>query len=149
MFIVTCEGVYRHEIVGIYTNLELAKQEALRVCKAQRDDHHHFYILYMPPNETYCGNIGGATSDKDTPSENSDQCLLQLIREDQRLRSGGTRSYKITWKPSEGNEQVLKGDEPNVPHITDPAIAFAYALMNGDPVAKDAFEDIVNARSGR
>lgn len=40
LFVVTVEGVYRHEIIGIYDAVEKADTRALEYIKAERDDYH-------------------------------------------------------------------------------------------------------------
>jgi hypothetical protein len=44
LFVVTKEGVYRHEIVGIYTDKGRAMGEAEVAIKAENDDYHEFYV---------------------------------------------------------------------------------------------------------
>ena len=43
-------GVYRHEIVGIYTSVVDSKARALEALCAEEDSHHTFDILEFPLN---------------------------------------------------------------------------------------------------
>lgn len=51
LYVVTREGIYRHEIVGIYDTKTKAKNRAISVCKAEQDDYHRFYIMVCKYNE--------------------------------------------------------------------------------------------------
>jgi hypothetical protein len=47
VFIVTREGVYRHEIEGVYPTEAEAREKALEVLKSQGDDYHAFDVMWM------------------------------------------------------------------------------------------------------
>ena len=57
VFIVHREGVYRHEVVGVYTDAEVAKQAAITAIKSEGDDYHDFSVIRCPLN-TYLDNDG-------------------------------------------------------------------------------------------
>lgn len=44
LYIVTCEGVYRHEILGIFDNEESAWKEAEERAKNDVDDYHNYDV---------------------------------------------------------------------------------------------------------
>ena len=54
VYVVTMEGVYRHNIMGIFKKLEFAKQVAINAIKEERDDYHSFDVrefdLGVPTN---------------------------------------------------------------------------------------------------
>lgn len=50
LYVVTKEGMYRHEICGIYDSEDLAINRAEEVCKAEHDDYHEFYVLQFDLN---------------------------------------------------------------------------------------------------
>lgn len=45
LFIVTKEGIYRHDIVGVYESEALAREAAERSVRAEPDDYHDFYVI--------------------------------------------------------------------------------------------------------
>jgi hypothetical protein len=47
VFIVTREGVYRHEIEGVYLTEAEAREKALEALKSQGDDYHSFDVMWM------------------------------------------------------------------------------------------------------
>ena len=51
VYVVTREGVYRHEIMGIFANPSDAERCALRCLKEEIDDYHRFWILRLPLNK--------------------------------------------------------------------------------------------------
>lgn len=50
LYAVVKDGVYRHEIVGVYGSYELAEKRAVEVCKAEGDDYHAFDVLQFSLN---------------------------------------------------------------------------------------------------
>jgi hypothetical protein len=50
LYAVVKDGVYRHEIVGVYGSYEFAEKRAVEVCKAESDDYHDFLILQFGLN---------------------------------------------------------------------------------------------------
>jgi hypothetical protein len=51
IFAVSREGVYRHEIVGVYDDIELAIERGVNAAKEEWDDYHHFDVLEYTLNE--------------------------------------------------------------------------------------------------
>ncbi len=51
LFAVSREGVYRHEIVGIYDDVEFAIERGVNSSKEEKDDYHHFEVLEFMINE--------------------------------------------------------------------------------------------------
>ena len=45
LFIVTREGVYRHEIIGVFSTLTSAKEWALSTFMAEKDRYHSVHVL--------------------------------------------------------------------------------------------------------
>ena len=45
IYAVIKNGVYRHEISGVYESYELAEKRAIEVCSNEEDDYHDFLIL--------------------------------------------------------------------------------------------------------
>jgi hypothetical protein len=44
LFIVTTEGVYRHEILGVFSNVEKARKCAENASEQESDGYHEFHI---------------------------------------------------------------------------------------------------------
>ena len=52
MFIVYKQGVYRHEISGVFSTLELAKKAATLGALSEYDGYHHFTVAKVGLDET-------------------------------------------------------------------------------------------------
>jgi len=50
LYAVIKDGVYRHEITGVYGSIELATNRAVECCKSESDDYHEFLILQFGLN---------------------------------------------------------------------------------------------------
>ena len=50
MFVITKEGVYRHEIVGIYSHRPAAIERAKERIKDEGDDYHKFEVMECEVN---------------------------------------------------------------------------------------------------
>lgn len=50
LYAVSKEGVYRHEIVGIYDNAEVAIERGVEAAREEYDDYHHFDVLEFDLN---------------------------------------------------------------------------------------------------
>lgn len=50
LFVVIQRGVYRHGIVGVFDDLELAISNAKRACKEESDNYHNFEIVALETN---------------------------------------------------------------------------------------------------
>ena len=72
VFIVTKQGVYRHEIMGVFQDLEFAKNVAIDCIKAEHDDYHDFHVIQF--------DVGAPTK--------SDGTLKYIIERKQDLREG-------------------------------------------------------------
>lgn len=48
VFVVTKQGVYRHDIMGIYTVRGKAFRAAKSAIQAEHDDYHEFHVLEVP-----------------------------------------------------------------------------------------------------
>ena len=44
VYVVTMEGVYRHNIMGVFQELEFAKNVAINAIKEEKDDYHCFEV---------------------------------------------------------------------------------------------------------
>jgi hypothetical protein len=44
LFCVTREGVYRHQIAGIWSNVTVASEAAVSIIRRECDDYHHYEI---------------------------------------------------------------------------------------------------------
>ncbi len=133
MYVVTCESVYRHEIVGLYTNIEKAKEEAVKVANSQKDSHHYFEIYWMPVNETYRGSIG------EGESSNQEQLLLTLKRVDT------SHSFDLMWVRRDFRTQMLPEELAISMPYADPMDEYSYKLLEKDPQAVDMWKDIVTS----
>jgi len=51
LYAVTKEGVYRHEIMGVYNDFNLAVNRAIDCMNSERDNWHQFDVLYFYLNE--------------------------------------------------------------------------------------------------
>ena len=63
VFVVTREGIYRHEIVGVLSTLPSAKKLALSTFRAEKDRYHSVHVLERDLDlgispENYPGNTG-------------------------------------------------------------------------------------------
>lgn len=45
VFTITKEGAYRHEILGIYSNLSCAMETAFKHASAEKEDGYHSYLV--------------------------------------------------------------------------------------------------------
>ena len=45
VFLVFKEGVYRHECGGVFTSLDVAKRQAIKLTIAERDDYHQIHVM--------------------------------------------------------------------------------------------------------
>jgi hypothetical protein len=50
VFVVTKQGVYRHDIMGIFTVRGDAFRAAKKVLKAEHDNYHNFHVTEIPLN---------------------------------------------------------------------------------------------------
>jgi len=50
VYVVIKEGVYRHDIVGVWDSLDLAKAAAEGAIAAEKDDYHRFVVVETPLN---------------------------------------------------------------------------------------------------
>jgi hypothetical protein len=57
-FTASKEGVYRHELLGLFATQEEAVAKALEACKNEVDDYHEFHVLKLTANgETLLGVV--------------------------------------------------------------------------------------------
>lgn len=49
-YVVIQTGIYRHAIIGVWDDLELAKMGAEAAIAAEPDDYHHMQVVEMPAN---------------------------------------------------------------------------------------------------
>jgi len=45
VYIVTREGVYRHEIIGVYLTLKSTRRAAITALDAEHDSYHDFHVI--------------------------------------------------------------------------------------------------------
>ena len=54
VYIVTKEGVYRHEIWGVYTTEEAARARCIEALRAESDDYHEAHVISATVGEPIC-----------------------------------------------------------------------------------------------
>ena len=84
VYLVIKQGIYRHEITGIFERKTLALQSAYFDIKHERDDYHHYVI---------------AEAELNTPIEDVKGILI-IKRIDKKV-SGGVEMKIIEWVPDE------------------------------------------------
>ena len=92
VYVITREGVYRHETLGIYLDRDIAVLEAIEAIEAERDDYHDISVTEY--------GIG-------FPITNDGKSFCHVVRKDDPIGSGykGIGPFGIfLWFP-EGNEQ--------------------------------------------
>lgn len=60
MFVVTREGVYRHEIGGVFSTLDAAINASIDYLKAERDGYHYYAVIPLVVNERLPAFDGGS-----------------------------------------------------------------------------------------
>lgn len=51
LYAVTRQGVYRHEVLGIFNTKDLAINRAKEVCAGEEDDYHNFHVYQFTLNQ--------------------------------------------------------------------------------------------------
>lgn len=117
MFVVTREGVGRHEIVGVFTTLKKAESAAIEAVQAEPDNYHRFCVIQLTINEVYKSSVG--------------------------TYHGGWDERVIT-EVSKIQDSINVDRRLNPDEITEcPLIGLAYDILSGDPMALDAAKDIL------